>query len=67
MQSSSIFSNTLGTQRLGNASEIQSESNEDFSLGSLFSGVSRSGQTAPSVSENSDVELLTLFKRLDQK
>jgi hypothetical protein len=67
MQSSSIFSNTLGTQRLGNASEIQSESNEDFSLGSLFSRVSRSGQTAPSVSENSDVELLTLFKRLDQK
>lgn len=63
MQSSSIFSNTLGTQRLGNASE----SNEDLSLGSLFSRVSRSGPTTPSDTENSDVELLTLFKRLDQK
>lgn len=63
MQSSSIFSNTLGTQRLGNASE----SNEDLSLGSLFSRISRSGQTTPSDTENSDVELLTLFKILDQK
>jgi hypothetical protein len=67
MQSSSISSNTLGTQRLGNASEIQSESTDELSLGSLFSRVSRSAQTSPSVGENSAVELLTLFKRLDQK
>ncbi len=66
-QSSSISANTVSTQRLSNASVIQSEANEELSLGALFSRVSSSVQTAPSVSENSDVELLSLFKRLDQK
>jgi hypothetical protein len=69
--SASISANTVSAQRLSDASVNQSEANEELSLGSLFSRVSRSVQTAPSVSENvsenSDVELLSLFKRLDQK
>lgn len=66
-QSSSISANTVSTQRLSAASVIQSEANEELSLGALLSKFSSSVQTAPSVSENSDVELLSLFKRLDQK
>jgi hypothetical protein len=69
--SSSISEFTVSAQRLSDASVIQSEANEAISLGALFSRVSRSEQTVASVSENvsenSDVELLSLFKRLDQK
>jgi hypothetical protein len=65
--SSSISANTVSAQRLSDANVIQSEAKEAISFGSLFSRVSRPVQTTSSVSENSDVELLSLFKRLDQK
>jgi hypothetical protein len=67
MPSSSISANVLGTQRLSDTSVTQSEAGDESSFGSLFSRVSRPVQTTSSVSENSDVELLSLFKRLDQK
>jgi hypothetical protein len=67
MQLSSISANVLGTQRLSDTSVTQSEAGDESSFGSLFSRVSRPVQTTSSVSENSDVELLSLFKRLDQK